>query len=124
MGPVNAATLAATAPAGECQTLGQVLSSIPDVSQWLALLKNAGIENVPLSDPTVQTTLLVPVNSAFTAAIDAAPQRPEKTIGELIGNAPDIVAPLAGYSGKMFQKGSSLSEEERGHIPYYCMYMF
>jgi uncharacterized surface protein with fasciclin (FAS1) repeats len=73
------------------------LAAIPEASQWLALLKRAG-GNVLLSDKSTQTTLLVPINSAFNAGIDAQPLRPENTMQELINNAPDIVNPLVGYS--------------------------
>ena len=51
-----------------------------------------------LNDKKIQATLLVPINSAFTAGIDAQPLRPETTMQELIINAPDIVNPLVGYS--------------------------
>lgn len=51
-----------------------------------------------LNDKSTQATLLVPINSAFSAGIDAQPLRPEEDMQELIINAPDIVNPLVGYS--------------------------
>jgi hypothetical protein len=99
-GPVSAAALTSVAPAGQCQTIGQVLAGIPEASQWLQLLKNAGLDAVLLSDPKVQATLFVPINSAFGAGIDAQPLRQEKTLQELLTAAPELTAPLAGYSGE------------------------
>lgn len=98
-GPVSASVLEAAAPTGACQNVGAVLASIPEASQWLQLLQNAGADRLILSNPSASKTLLVAVNSAFGAAINAAP-RPETYMGALIANAPDIVAPLAGYSGE------------------------
>ena len=92
--------MSAARPPGECQTLGAVLAAIPEASLWLELLKSAGLDVVVLGDRSVQKTLLVPINSAFTAGIDASPLRPETTLGALITNSPDARIPLAGYSGK------------------------
>jgi DNA anti-recombination protein RmuC len=78
----------------------EILSSIPQVSEWLDLLTSAGYD-VLLTDTNAQATLFVPVNSAFSAGIDAEPLRKEKTMQELISNAPDVRTPLAGYSGKI-----------------------
>ena len=61
-------------------------------------MKRAGLENVLLNDRNARVTLLVPVNSAFDAAIDATPLRSEHTLQELISNAPDVTMPLVGYS--------------------------
>lgn len=97
-GPVSPATLSSAAPAGQCQTVGQVLASIPEVLRWYQLLQNAGLDAVLLNYPKAQATVLVPINSAFDAQIDAMPLRPEHSMAELIQNAPDLVSPLAGYS--------------------------
>jgi uncharacterized surface protein with fasciclin (FAS1) repeats len=103
-GQASAGALAAAAPPGQCRTVGEVLASIPEASQWLQLLKNAGLAPVLLSDQNVQATLLVPVNSAFSAGVDARPQRQERTMQELIASAPDLTAPLAGYSRERRRK--------------------
>jgi hypothetical protein len=98
-GPMNPSALSSVfpTPQAECKSLGEVLAAIPEASQWLDLMKKAG-GNVLLNDKSTQATLLVPINSAFTAGVDAQPLRPEKNMQELIINAPDIVNPLVGYS--------------------------
>lgn len=100
-GPVTPAALQSSSPftqQQECPTLSSVLSSIPEASQWLALLRRSGLESVILNDKNTRTTLLVPINSAFSAQIDTQPLRSERSMQELINNAPDIVMPLVGYS--------------------------
>jgi hypothetical protein len=52
-----------------------------------------------LDDRSVQSTLLVPVTSALSAGINAAPLREERTLADLIRNAPEVLNPLIGYSG-------------------------
>ncbi|KAL4534572.1 hypothetical protein Ndes2526A_g05460 [Nannochloris sp. 'desiccata'] len=99
-GPVSPETLNDAAPSdgGSCKSLKEILSSIPQVSQWLDLLISVGYESILLTDTDAQVTLLVPVNSAFSAGIDAQPLRDEETLQQLISNAPDVRTPLAGYS--------------------------
>ncbi|KAH7618596.1 hypothetical protein Ndes2526B_g05507 [Nannochloris sp. 'desiccata'] len=98
-GPLNPSALSSVfpTPQEECKTLGEVLAAIPEASQWLDLITRVG-GNVLLNDRSTRATLLVPINSAFSAGIDAEPLRPEKTMQALISNAPDIVNPLVGYS--------------------------
>lgn len=102
-GPISPDTLNSAAPtsSGSCKSIKDVLSEIPQVSQWLDLLNSAGYDSVLLDDTNAQATLFVPINSAFNAAIDAEPLRKEKTMQELVSNAPDVRAPLAGYSGTL-----------------------
>ena len=103
-GPVDPSKLSSAAPSGQCKTLGEVLAAIPETSKWLDLMKSVGLENVLLNYNGAQKTLLVPVNSAFSAGINAQPLRPETTLEALIANAPDARLPLAGYSST-FSKG-------------------
>jgi uncharacterized surface protein with fasciclin (FAS1) repeats len=96
-GPVDAAVLDAAAPPSACRTLGEVLAGVPDASRWLALLKGAGLTQTLLKSAGASGTILVPINSAFDASIDARPVRDEATLGELVANSPDLQLPLAGY---------------------------
>lgn len=92
--------LAAAAPPGPCLSLGAVLAAVPQASRWLSLVQRAGLETVLLNDTAAQTTLLVPVDSAFGTGIDARPLRPERNMSALVDAAPDIITPLVGYSGE------------------------
>jgi hypothetical protein len=106
-GPASPETLDAAAPTdgSSCKSLKEILSSIPQVSQWLDLLTSVGYESILLTDTNTQGTVLVPVNSAFNAGINAQPLRNETTLKQLISNAPDVRTPLAGYSGTLRKGG-------------------
>ena len=99
-GPVNASMMAAVSPPGECQMLGALLGTIPEVSSWLALMRRAGLENTILNvrKNMKPITILVSINSAFNAQIDAAPLRPERSLQELMDNAPELTNSLVGYT--------------------------
>lgn len=79
-----------------CSTLGDLLARIPEASNWTQLLRNVGLD-VLLRDKNAQVTLLVPINSALEAGIDARPLRNETTLSELVLVAPEIQNPLVGY---------------------------
>lgn len=102
-GPVSAQTLAAAAPGGQCKTIGEVLAAIPEASQWLQLLKNAGLDAVLLSDRSVQATVFVPVNSAFGAGIDLRPLFQEGTLQDLLTSNPGLANSLGAYSGRCLE---------------------
>ncbi|KAL4440660.1 hypothetical protein ABPG77_000369 [Micractinium sp. CCAP 211/92] len=98
VGPVSGQQLAATAgiDSASCQTLGAILAQIPQAQNWTQLLKAQGLDRL-LGDKSAQVTLLVPIDSALDAAIDARPLRNESSLAQLILNAPEIQTPLVGY---------------------------
>lgn len=63
-----------------------------------------------LTNPKTSITLLVPVDSAFNASINAQPLRDESTLDQLVLDAPEIQNPLVGYHGE------SSAEEWQGHL--------
>ncbi|PRW55961.1 barwin-like endoglucanase [Chlorella sorokiniana] len=95
-GPASPSQLVDPGFEASCSTIGEVLGRIPEASNWTQLVNSAGL-NILLQSKTAQVTLLVPINSALSAELDARPLRAERNLSELVLNAPEIVNPLVGY---------------------------
>ncbi|KAI7843972.1 hypothetical protein COHA_002510 [Chlorella ohadii] len=95
-GPASPAQLVDPGFNDTCSTIGEVLARIPEASNWTQLVTSAGL-SILLQSKTAQVTLLVPINSALSAELDARPLRAERNLSELVLNAPEIVNPLVGY---------------------------
>eukprot|EP00887_Chlorella_sp_A99_P002824 scaffold6.g2824.t1 len=100
VGPASRAVVAAASGASAmtdgCLTLAELLEAMPEAARFLQLMRGVGL-GMLLDDSKASVTLLVPVESAFNASIDARPLRDEATLDELILNAPEIQNPLVGY---------------------------
>jgi hypothetical protein len=80
-----------------CKSIGEVLDSIPETSRYRQLLLAAGMRNILMNDPKVQTTLLVPVDDAFATPLES-PTEYGTNMNVLIQNRPDVINSLVGAS--------------------------
>jgi len=81
-------------------TIGEILEQIPDVSRFSKLLTYSGLKNQLLDDPKVMTTLIVPIDAAFSAPLgsSAEPNEYGANMSVLIENRPDVINSLIGAS--------------------------
>ena len=80
-----------------CKSIGEVLDAIPETSRYRQLLLAAGMRNILMNDPKVQTTLLVPVDDAFATPLES-PNEYGTNMNVLIQNRPDVINSLVGAS--------------------------
>lgn len=92
-GPLQAGSLQTD---GQCYSIGEVLSAVPELSLATQLLKDAGYTKTLLNDRKVMSTLVLPVNAAFWEPLDG--NEYGRNMSAVISARPDIMNSLVGSS--------------------------
>lgn len=79
-----------------CYSIGEVLLAVPELSLATQLLKDAGYTKTLLNDRKVMSTIVLPVNMAFSAPMDA--NEYGRNMSTIISARPDIMSSLVGVS--------------------------
>ena len=95
-GPVSAETLLTNKEDTTCYSIGEVLSAVPELSKAMELFKDAGYTKTLLNDRKVMGTVVVPVNAAFSAPLEA--NEYGANMSAIISERPDIMGSLVGAS--------------------------
>eukprot|EP00884_Botryococcus_braunii_P016473 jgi/Botrbrau1/3509/Bobra.341_2s0038.1 len=102
-GPAVGGTANAPAPSA-CQTIGQILQSNPQVSDWYQALQTNG-QATQLNNPTLQLTMFAPTNAALRAPLSAVAGTQNistdlenvGSVSNLLSIRPGIRTPIIGY---------------------------